>query len=119
MTTLFDVAIHDIVRLSNGDKMVVTQVKPNRPANPFCGVLVNGLGAEYKFGGKHKPVVVGHADENHPALVANRLRLQVRAGNQPVDDKSRAVISHLLNAVEAGDLAKAQVLATAIRTMGF
>ena len=119
-TSMETVHLYDIVRLGNGDQMIVTQVRPSRPANPFCGVLVSGKGAEYKFGPRHRPTVIGKAQQDHPALVALRARHAERAGAiQPqVGQDATAVIFHLLEAVEAGDMAKARILTAAIRTMG-
>lgn len=106
----------DIVRLMNGDQMIVTQIKRNRPANPYCGVLVDGKGAEYKFGLRHQPVVVGAASADHPALVAWKQRKEKKE-HKPTNDQAVTVINHLLDAVEAGDLPKAKILAAVIRTM--
>jgi hypothetical protein len=115
-TSMAEINKFDIVRLGNGDQMIVTQVVPSRPVNPFCGVLVGGKGAEYKFGPRHKPVVVGHANPDHPVLLARRDRMEEKIG-RPLGTDATAVIIHLLEAVEAGDLSKAQILAAAIRTM--
>lgn len=114
LTVLFDIQIHDLVRLANGDEFIVTAIRLNRPVNPFCGVLVNGKGAEYKFGPKHHPVVIAHAPDNHPALVALANR---KSGRKPIGQDAQAIIFHLLDAVEAGDLPKAKILVAAIRTM--
>lgn len=107
----------DIVRLSNGDQMIVTGVKLSRPANPYLGVLVNGQGAEYKFGPRFKPVVTGSASVDHPALLAWKRRKATKAGETTSQLQSKVIISHLLDAVEAGDLPKAKILAAVIRTM--
>ena len=112
-TTEFDIKIHDIVRLANGHQFIITGINPKRPVNLFSGVLVNGQGAEYKFGPKHRPVVIGHAPANHPALIS----LTVRKGTRPVGQDAAAIVCHLLEAVEIGDLPKAKILAAAIRTM--
>lgn len=113
ITTAMDtIHLFDIVRLVNGDQMIVTGIKPNRPSNPFLGILVNGKGAEYKFGPRFNPVVIGHADQNHPALAARRDRLNV-------DNLTpgAAMIHQLLQAVEEGDFSKAKILTAAIRTV--
>ena len=130
-TTVFDVSVMDIVRLSNGHEFIVTSISPKRPANPFSGVKVNGQGTEYKFDPKWKPVVIGKADTSHPAI----LTLQARKHRpftgflnnsmpstasgpfpQPSND-AVAVVCHLLDAVEADDQPKAKILAAALRTM--
>lgn len=120
-TSMPTINLYDVVQLGNGDEMIVTQIKPNRPANPFCGVLVNGQGAEYKFGPRNRPVFVRHAEQNHPALIAWRRRITTQPalvpGQTPGPD-AQAVIFHLLEAVEAEDMAKAKILAAVIRTMG-
>jgi hypothetical protein len=111
-TPISEIKLFDIVRLyGDRQQMVVVDIKPNRPANPFVGVLVNGQGAQYKFGYKHRPTVVGHANPDHPALIAMRQR----KGISPSGDCR--VFFHLLEAVEAGDMPKAKILAAAIRTM--
>jgi len=118
-TSLAEIKVFDIVQLyGDRQQMIVTEIKPSRPANPFLGVLVNGQGAQYKFGYKHRPTIVGHAKPDHPALLA----LQRRKGMttplvEPVNQEARAVFFHLLEAVEAGDMPKAKILAAAIRTM--
>ena len=126
--TMPEVKLYDIVRLDignrvNKDIMIVTNIKPNRPTNPLCGILLNGKGAEYSFGPKHKPVVIGTAPENHPTLVAYRQRRQdlhdkVGRNFRPtLETNTKAVIYHLIEAVEAGDLPKARILAAVVRTM--
>jgi hypothetical protein len=117
LSTEFDISLYDIVRLNNGDEMIITVITPDRPVNPFCGILVNGKGAEYKFGSRNHPVVSGHANPNHPALVAFRRRHAERAGQVEPSTDAQAIIFHLLDAVESGDLSKAKILAAAIRTM--
>ena len=107
----------DIVRLGNGDDLVITQVKPNRPANPFCGVLVNGKGTEYKFGLKHRPTVIGVAESNHPALLAHQNKRRLLSTTISFDDGRKAVFGQLLDAIEAGDLPKAQILAAVARNL--
>ena len=97
-TTELDIKIHDIVRLANGHQFIITGINPKRPVNLFSGVLVNGQGAEYKFGPKHRPVVIGHAPANHPALIS----LTVRKGTRPVGQDAAAIVCHLLEAVEIG-----------------
>jgi hypothetical protein len=112
LTTEFDVKIHDIVRLANGHQFIITGINPKRPVNLFSGVLVNGQGAEYKFGAKHRPVVIGHAPANHPALIS----LNVRKGTAGPSQDTIAIVFHLLDAVEADDLSKAKILAAVLRT---
>jgi hypothetical protein len=126
-TSLPEIHLYDIVRLANGDEMIVTQIRPSRPVNPLCGILVNGKGAEYKFGPKHKPVVTGHANPSHPALVALRQRLDrfgpfsngsaMQSAQAAPSQDATAVVCHLLEAVESGDLQKAKILTAALRTM--
>ncbi|MFA5766316.1 MAG: hypothetical protein WC919_00135 [Candidatus Paceibacterota bacterium] len=118
-TSMPEIKLFDIVQLYGGrQQMVVVDIKPNRPANPFVGVLVKGQGAQYKFGPKHRPNVVGHANPDHPALIAMRQRKGMTTPQvEPVNQEARAVFFHLLDAVEAGDMAKAKILAAAIRTM--
>jgi hypothetical protein len=111
-TSMPEIKLHDIVRLSGGSQMVVTDIKPRRPANPFVGVLVNGQGAEYKFGGRHNPVVIGHAEPGHPALEA----LGARRRSRDPDLAVGFTIRQLLEAVEAGDMPKAKILTAVIRT---
>jgi hypothetical protein len=124
-TTIFEIKLFDIVQLYGGrQQMIVVDIKPNRPANPFVGVLVKGQGAQYKFGTKHRPTVVGHANHDHPALIAMRQR-KGGLGSLPamtpqtnlVSQEAKAVFFHLLEAVEAGDISKAKILTAAIRTM--
>ena len=102
--------LFDIVRLANRHEFIVTAINNRRPVNPFVGVKVNGGGTEYRFGPKHRPVVIGHADATHPALVARNQK----KGN-PVS-AVKGIIEQLLTAVEEGDLVKANILAGAIRT---
>jgi hypothetical protein len=122
-TTISEIKLFDIVQLyGDRQQMVVVDIKPNRPANPFVGVLVKGQGAQYKFGYKHRPTVVGHANPDHPALIAMRRKAEQRSGitmpqMEPINQEARAVFFHLLDAVEAGDMSKAKILAAAIRTM--
>lgn len=63
-----DVNVHDIVRISSGQELIVTGFDSRRPANPLTGVLTTGFGKEYKFGAKHRPVVIGKATPDAPAL---------------------------------------------------
>jgi len=118
-TTISEIKLFDIVQLyGDRQQMIVVDIKPNRPANPFVGVLVKGQGAQYKFGHKHRPTVVGHANPDHPALIAMRQRKGMTTPLiEPVNQEARAVFFHLLDAVEAGDMSKAKILAAAIRTM--
>jgi hypothetical protein len=118
-TSMPEVKLFDIVQLyGDRQQMIVVDIKPNRPANPFVGVLVKGQGAQYKFGPKHRPAVVGHANPDHPALIAMRQRKGMTMPQiEPVNQEARAVFFHLLDAVEAGDMSKAKILAAAIRTM--
>ena len=116
-TSMDTVHLFDIVRLLNGDQMIITQIRSSRPANPICGVLVSGKGAEYKFGPRLKPVVIGKAQQDHPALVALRARHAERAGATQIGQDATAVIFHLLEAIETGDMAKAKILTAVIRTM--
>lgn len=106
--------VNDIVQLAGGQRLIVTEYKPSRPANPYLGVLVGGQGKEYKFGSKHCPRKVGVAPPDHPALVARRGRPQRGGG---VSQDYRAVVGQLLDAVERGDLVTAKVLAKVIRGM--
>jgi hypothetical protein len=119
ITTAMDtIKLFDIVQLyGDRQQMVVVDIKPNRPANPFVGVLIRGQGAQYKFGPKHRPTVVGHANHDHPALIAMRQRKGLTTPQvETVNQEERAVFFHLLEAVEEGDLPKAKILTAVIRT---
>jgi hypothetical protein len=118
-TTISEIKLFDIVQLyGDRQQMIVVDIKLNRPANPFIGVLVNGQGAKYKFGYKHRPTVVGHANPDHPALIAMQQRNNMAMPQgEPVNQEAKAVFLHLLDAVEAGDMSKAKILTAAIRTM--
>ncbi|MFA5767309.1 MAG: hypothetical protein WC919_05275 [Candidatus Paceibacterota bacterium] len=118
-TALEEIKLFDIVKLyGDRQQMIVVDIKPNRPANPFIGVLVKGQGAQYKFGYKHRPTVVGHANPDHPAIVAMRRRKEATTVQmEPVNQEAKAVFFHLLEAVEASDMPKAKILTAAIRTM--
>jgi hypothetical protein len=120
----------DLVRLGNGQKIIVTGYHPNRPKNCYSGVLEKGQGKEYVFGARHRPVKIGTVQEGHPALLNNQTRIEQRYGvgagqtqqppaQPPVDNGSRAVILRLLEAVEGNDLDRAKFLATVLRDAGF
>lgn len=122
ITTTIDVKLHDVVKMPDGSQFIIVDIKPNRPSNQFVGILVNGKGAPYKFGFRHRPAVVGHAEDNHPALVAYLQRTQRTFtgfcnNSNPAMASTTAVFFHLLEAVEADDMPKAKILAAAIRTM--
>jgi|WetSurMetagenome_2_1015567.scaffolds.fasta_scaffold137745_3 hypothetical protein len=102
--------INDIVQLSNGSKLILVAIKNRRPKYPYVGVLVNGGRTAYKFGPINRPQVVGHADDNHPALVTYRSRQQGGVDN-------KGIILQLLQAVEREDMTAAKILAGAARTM--
>jgi hypothetical protein len=102
--------LFDIVQIGRNKQFIVTDIKPNRPRYPYVGVNANGRGTPYKFSALGA-TIVGHAPENHPALVAYRAR---RASVAPND---KGIILKLLDAVEHGDLATANILAGAARTM--
>lgn len=105
--------VKDIVRLANGQQLIVTEVKFNRPANPYLGVLVRGTGKQYKFGPKHHPTKIGVAPDDHPALVA-------KAGRSApgVSSDYKRLVGELISAVESGDNVKAKILAAAVRVLG-
>lgn len=103
------IKIRDIVQLTGGCQFIVTAIKSNRPANPYTGVKVNGHGTEYKFGPKHRPVIVGHADDSHPALRAKDAKTPTTVANV-------GIIEQLLDAVEVSDFGRAKILAGALRT---
>lgn len=95
--------LHDIVRIGNGDRIIITAFNHNRPANKYSGVLEKGMGKEYIFGHKHRPVYVGHADHDHPALVALRNRKADRAetvaasaGVAIMNSTTKAIIANLV-----------------------
>jgi hypothetical protein len=71
------IQIHDIVRLTNDKgrsrEAVVTHIRPEL-LNVWIGILPDGR--IYKFGIRSNPVVIGHAPDDHPALLANA---QIRA----------------------------------------
>lgn len=121
ITTTIEIKLHDIVKMPDGSQFIIVDIKPNRPSNQFVGILVNGKGAPYKFGFRHRPTVAGHAEDNHPALVAYLQRTQRTftgfCNNSNPASAPAAVFFHLLEAVEAGDMSKAKILAAAIRTM--
>lgn len=96
------IALHDIVQLGSGAQLIVVEIIRSRPANPYLGVKVNGQGARYKFGPKHRPVVIGKADANHPAL-----RAMARKNGVQSDPRLVALAS----AVLSGDMATARRLA--------
>lgn len=75
--------LHDIVRISNGQQLIITGFNPRFPANKYSGILVNGQGKPYKFGPKHQPTVIGHASADHPALKANAARNTARTSTKP------------------------------------
>ena len=105
----------DIVEFPQGDQMIVTEIKPSRPANPYVGVKMNGQGAPYKFGPKHMPKKVGTAPANHPALQANAARGNNKSG--ALTPGARETLAQMLTAVESGDLAQAQALVPAVRVL--
>lgn len=76
---------HDIVRIGNGDMLIITEVNPHKPANKYSGVLVNGQGKQYAFGARHRPVYEGHAEPNHPALMAHAARNKARGITKPAE----------------------------------
>lgn len=98
--TITNHQVGDLVRLGNGHELIVTQVNPNRPANKYLGVKVNGHGTEYKFGDKHRPTFVRKADPNHPALQA----LKAKKGTSPVGPAVtfdlKAAVVKLLEAID-------------------
>ena len=104
--------INDIVRLSGGQTLIVTEFKPSRPANPYLGVLVGGQGKQYKFGPRHQPVKVGVAGPDHPALQA--LERRQPAG---VSHEYKAIVGQLCDAVESDDLARAKVIVGIVRSL--
>lgn len=100
--------IHDIVRIGNGDRIIITAFNHNRPANKYSGVLEKGMGKEYIFGDKHRPVFIGVASPNHPALVAMRNRKADRAesvaasaGVSIMNSTTKAIIGNLVASAEA------------------
>lgn len=99
--------VRDIVRLGNGSRIIITGFNPTRPANKYRGVLENGQGKEYIFGEKHRPVFVGVAPENHPALVAMGFRavdhagaVAASAGVDILDSAKKAIIKNLVLTAE-------------------
>lgn len=106
----------DKVRLGSGQVMIVTGYHPNRPANPYSGVVENGQGAEYKFGPKHRPVKIGTVTDGHPALLNLKTR-QAAKGGSGLDAGTTAAVRKLVAAVEQGDLTTAKVLAEMIKSV--
>lgn len=105
-------AKHDIVQLSSGSKMIIVEVCPTRPANPYIGVSPQGNGRRYKFGYKHHPTKIGVASESHPALIALRNREGVK-----LDNTALGTLSTLVRFVEHGNIEGAKILAGDIRKM--
>jgi hypothetical protein len=112
-TTIYEIKLFDIVQINGGSQMIVTEIKPSRPSNPFIGIKINGQGAQYKFGHIHRPVVVGHAEPDHPALCAFRRKY----GKSESSRTFETLVFQLIEAVEADDTHKAKILAAAIKTI--
>lgn len=113
-----DLEVGDTVRLANRSVMIVTGVHLNRPANPWSGVKEQGKGAEYVFGPKHRPVKIGKARPDHPALQARQQRLEDRFGVQTgVSNDQLVIVKRLVAAVEADDHATAKLLASTLKEM--
>lgn len=106
----------DRVRLSSGQVLIVTK-HTGRPANCWAGVLENGHGKEYIFGPKHRPVKVGVAHPDHPALRHHSARQTHRQDSAP-DNTTKTLIGSLLGAVEAGDFDRAKVITKLLREAG-
>ncbi len=110
MPRVLEFAVDDIVALYGGkDQMVIVDLKPNRPANPYVGVLVKGKGAPYKFGPRQRPQKIGVADKNHPALVAYRERMGQLGGSH-----SNADVEYRKQCVQLADM----VLSTTMALQG-
>ncbi len=114
-------AINDIVRISNGSRLIITAMNPNRPANCWSGIKERGSGKVYCFGVRHRPVRVGVAPENHPALLAMRGRQAVRGGTTHETTgmvEYKLVVNRLCDLIlSGGDLEKAKVLAELVREL--
>lgn len=106
--------LNDIVRLAGGQQLIIVEIIPSRPANPYLGVLVNGQGKEYKFGYKHRPHKIGVAPQDHPALLARQDRKVAKGG---INAQYKIVADNLCKAVLNGDTAAAKVLATTLQQL--
>lgn len=73
-----NVAVGDILQFDYG-RVIVTRIATETPDMPYRCVSVNGIGVEYGIFHHHKCVVVGHAEQDHPALVKMRKRNAERA----------------------------------------
>lgn len=99
--------VRDIVRISNGSRIIITGFNPTRPANKYRGVLENGHGKEYIFGDKHRPVWVGVAPIDHRALVAIELKASrvetetAKAGVSIMNSTTKVIIGNLVASAEA------------------
>ena len=118
-------AIHDIVRISSGSRLIITGLNPNRPANKYTGIKENGYGKEYVFGDKHQPVRVGHADSTHPALLALEARKNgkasdaaANAGGLALTEGEKYLFAKMVRAVLAGDLGQAKMVAESFAEAG-
>lgn len=101
----------DLVRLINGSEMIVIDVVPSRPVNPYVGVKPRGNGARYKFGPKFNPVKIGTVTESHPAVAATVARV---GGITPQLKKN---LQDLFNVVDEGDIHKARSIADICRSL--
>lgn len=115
--------LHDIVRISNGDRIIITGFNSTRPRNKYRGVLETGPGKEYIFGDKHKPVVFGHAAADHPALLALARRAQTNAAQvqqaaTSLDATLKVLVKKLVRFVLSGDSELARILATTLQESG-
>lgn len=110
----------DRVRIACGSVLIVTGFHPNRPANCWSGVKENGLGREYVFGPKHRPVLLGEVGENHPALAMLQTRMAAKVVGWPtLDGVGVAAVRRVVAAVEEGDLPRAKEFTAILRTLGF
>jgi hypothetical protein len=122
--------VNDVIRAGR-DEMIIVDVKPNRHANPYVAILMNGKGAPYKVGHKHNPQFVRKATGNEPALRAYQQREAKQNGPNVSEDYKR-LVGELCNLVDqiggSADAAEihdvrsyaddAKALARAIRLLG-
>lgn len=105
----------DLVKLGNGQTLVVTGFHPNRPTNCYSGVLERGQGKEYVFGPKHRPVKVGTVTEDHPALQMNQDRKEANGASKDLLSLARLLVKTVLK----GETLTAKALAEELEAKGF
>jgi hypothetical protein len=106
--------VRDIVRISSGQRLIITEVNTSRPANIYVGVLEGGKGRRLKFGHKHRPVKVGEASGSHPALMALQQRTNETDG---FDASYKSLVLKLCEAVENGQTDIAKTFAKVLKSL--